>query len=114
MKISDLPEQYNCVAILENNLAARADKVALYSAERNMTFREVSQEVNQVGNALKKLGIRMGEYVGICSLDLPEWVTSFFGVLKIGGVAVGMNTTQTPKEYAYMLDDSRARAIVVH
>ena len=114
MKISDLPEQYNCVAILENNLATRADKVALYSLERNMTFRQVSQEVNQVGNALKKLGIRMGDYVGICSLDLPEWVTSFFGVLKIGGIAVGMNTTQTPKEYAYMLDDSRARAIVVH
>ncbi|MBI4264603.1 MAG: benzoate-CoA ligase family protein [Acidobacteria bacterium] len=112
--MSDLPLQYNCVDILEHNLAARADKVALYSLEREMTFRQVSREVNQAGNALTKLGVRMGDYVGILSLDLPEWVTSFFGVLKVGGVAVGMNTTQTPKEYAYMLDDSRARVAIVH
>ena len=99
MKISDLPLHYNCVSILEHNLDRRADKIALYSLEREMTFRQVSQEVNQVGNALKKLGVRIGDYVAILSLDLPEWVTSFFAVLKLGGVAVGMNTTLTPNGY---------------
>src|SRR4051812_44545392 len=111
MTIDDLPLQYNCVQMLEHNLAERPDKIALYSVERNMTFRQVSQEVNQVGNALKKLGVRIGDFVAILSLDLPEWVASFFGVLKVGGVAVGMNTTLTPKEYAYMLDDSKARVL---
>src|SRR5690349_5425054 len=114
MKISDLPLQYNCVQMLEHNLATRADKTALFSLEREMTFRQVSQEVNQVGNALKKLDVRMGDYVAILSLDVPEWVTSFFAVLKLGGVAVGFNTTQTGKDYAYMLDDSRARVVIVH
>jgi benzoate-CoA ligase family protein len=114
MKISDLPLNYNCVDILEHNLGTRADKVALYSAEREMTFRQVSEEVNQVGNALKKLGVRIGDYVAILSLDLPEWVTSFFATMKLGGIAVGMNTTLTPKEYGYMLDDSRARVLIVH
>ena len=114
MKISALPLQYNTVDVLEHNLGARADKVALYSMEREMTFREVSEEVNQVSNALEKLGVRMGTFVGILSLDLPEWVTSFFGVMKVGGVAVGISTTLTPQEYAYMLDDSRARVLVVH
>ena len=114
MQIADLPLHYNCVDNLEHNLASRADKVALYSAEREMTFRQVSQEVNQVGNGLKKLGVRMGDYVAILSLDLPEWVTSFYATLKLGGIAVGMNTTLTPKEYAYMLDDSRTRVLIVH
>jgi 4-hydroxybenzoate-CoA ligase/benzoate-CoA ligase len=77
MRISDLPEHYNCVDILEHNLARRADKVALYSAEREMTFRQVSQEVNQAGNALLKHGVRIGDTVALLSLDLPEWVTSF-------------------------------------
>src|SRR2546428_13299601 len=93
MKIADLPLHYNCVDTLEHNLAQRADKVALYSVEREMTFGQVSQEVNQVGNALKRLGVRIGEFVAILSLDLPEWVTSFFGTLKIGGVAVWVCTT---------------------
>lgn len=114
MKISDLPLQYNTVDILDHNLATRADKVALYSLEREMTFREVSEEANQVGNALEKLGVRMGTFVAILSLDLPEWVTSFFGVVKVGGVAVGMSTTLTPPEHAYMLDDSRATVLIVH
>src|SRR2546422_7741145 len=113
MKISDLPLHYNCVDILEHNLVNRADKRALYSVEREMTFRQVSEEVNQVGNALKKRGVRIGDAVAILSLDLPEWVTSFFGILKVGGVAVGLRTTLTAKEYAYILDDCRARILIV-
>src|SRR5437899_1606550 len=97
MRIADLPLHYNCVDILERNLAKRPDKVALYSLEREMTFQEVSREVNQVGHALKKLGVRIGDYVAILSLDLPEWITSFFGTLKVGGIAVGMSTTLVPK-----------------
>ncbi|RME43974.1 MAG: benzoate-CoA ligase family protein [Chloroflexi bacterium] len=114
MRASDLPLYYNAVDILERNLPARADKVALYSLERNMTFQEVADEVNQVGNALKRLDVRMGEFVGILCLDRPEWVTTFFGTVKIGAIAIGMNTLLTPREYAYMLRDSRARVLVVH
>src|SRR5437667_9506990 len=78
-----------------------------------MTFREDPQEVNQAGNGLKKRGVRIGDAVALLALDLPEWVTSFFGILKVGGVAVGMSTTLTPKEYAYMLEDCRARVLIV-
>jgi benzoate-CoA ligase family protein len=113
-KASEVPLDYNAVDILERNLAARADKIALYSPERAMTFRQVSNEANQVGNALKKLGIRLGDFVGILSPDSPEWVTSFFGALKIGAVAVGLNTLLTPQEYAYILRDCRARVLIVH
>jgi benzoate-CoA ligase family protein len=114
MRAADLPLYYNAVDILERNLANRANKVALLSRQRKMTFREVANEANQVGHALKKLGVRMGDYVAILSLDVPEWVTTFFGTLKIGGIAIGMNTLLTPKEYEYILRDSRARVVVVH
>jgi benzoate-CoA ligase family protein len=114
MRAADLPLYYNAADILERNLSARADKVALYSAERQMTFREVASETNQVGNALKSLGIRMGDFVAILSLDVPEWVATFFGALKVGAVAVGLNTLLKPHEYEYMLRDSSARALIVH
>jgi benzoate-CoA ligase family protein len=114
MKAADLPLYYNAVDILERNLAENANKVALYSLERELTFQEVANEVNQVGQALKKLNVRMGEFVGILSPDGPEWVVSFFGTVKIGAVAIGMNTLLKPHEYAYILRDSRARVLVVH
>jgi benzoate-CoA ligase family protein len=114
MRASDLPESYNAVDILERNLCERADKVALYTMERELTFQEVSNEANQVGNALKKLGVRVGEVVGILSLDGPEWVTSFFGTLKIGAVSLGMSTLLKSHEHAFIFRDAHVRVLIVH
>jgi len=114
MKASQLPLYYNAVDILEHNLAERADKVALLTADREMTFRQVSNEANQVGHALQKLGVRIGDTVGLLAPDSAEWVTSFFAILKIGGVALGMNTLLKPYEYDYIINDSRARVLIVH
>ena len=114
LRAADLPLDYNAVDILERNLPARADKVALYSYERHLTFREVAEEVNRVGHALKGLGVRPGDVVGILCPDRPEWVTTFFAALKVGAVALGMNTLLTPREYDYILKDSRARVLLVH
>jgi benzoate-CoA ligase family protein len=114
MKAADLPLYYNAVNILEHNLAARADKVALYSAERELTFRQMSNEVNQLGNTLKRLDVRLGEYVAILSLDCAEWVAAYFATLKIGAISVGMNTLSKPHEHAYILQDCRARVLIVH
>jgi 4-hydroxybenzoate-CoA ligase len=113
-RAADVPLYYNAVDILERNLGALADKVALYSAERSMTFRQVSGEVDRVGNALRtKLDVRLGDSVALLALDRPEWVTSFFGIVKAGGVAVSINTTATPRECAYILRDCRARVLIV-
>lgn len=114
MRATDIPLYYNAVNILEHNLAERPDKTALLSAARQMTFREVSEEVNRVGNALKRLDVRLGECVGILAPDMAEWVTSFFGIIKIGAVAASMNTLLTPAEQAYILKDCRARVLIVH
>jgi benzoate-CoA ligase family protein len=112
---ADVPLYYNAVEILERNLGVRADKVALYSQERTLTFRQVSGEVDQVGNALiKKLGVRLGDFVALLCLDQAEWVTSFFGIVKAGGVAVSINTMVTPRECDYILRDCRARVLIVH
>ena len=114
-RAADVPLYYNAVDVLERNLPTQADKVALFSPDRTMTFRQVSDEVNQIGNALVgKLGARPGEFVCVLSPDCAEWVTSFFGIVKAGGVAVSLNTMLTPAEYAYILTDCRARVVIVH
>lgn len=114
MRASDLPLTYNAAHILEHNLPERANKTALYSLERNLTFQEVSDEANRMGNALKRLGVRPGEAVGLLAFDSPEWVATFFGTLKIGAIHVGLNTLLTPAEYEYMIYDSRMRVLVLH
>jgi len=114
LRAADLPLYYNAVDILERNLPDRAKKVALYTKDREMTFKQVSEETNRVGNALIKLGVGFGDVVGILSLDVAEWVTSYFGTMKVGAIALGMNTLLTPLEFAHILRDSRAKVLIVH
>ena len=112
LRAADLPLQYNAVEILERNLRTRANKRALLGPERDMTFAEVAAEVNRVGGALRGLGVRAGDTVGILCPDGAEWVATFFAVLKIGGVALGMNTLLKPDEQGFVLRDSRVRVLV--
>ena len=113
-RAADLPLRYNAVEILERNLEKRSHHTALLSDGREMTFGEVSAEVNQAGHALKSIGVREGDAVGFLSLDTAEWAISFFGCLKVGAVTVGMNTLLTPKELAYILIDAGAQVLLVH
>ncbi|MBM4422352.1 MAG: benzoate-CoA ligase family protein [Chloroflexi bacterium] len=114
MKATDLPLYYNAIDILERNLAGRANKTAIFSAEREMTFGQVAAEANQVANALRRLDVRPGERVGILSPDCSQWVTSFFGIVKSGAISVGINTLLKPHEHLYILRDSQARALIIH
>ena len=114
LRATDLPQHYNAADILQNNLPHLGDKTALFSLERNLTFQQVDAESNQVANGLKKLGVRFGEAVAILCLDQPEWVTTFFGTLKIGAVAAGLNTLMTSADLDYILRDCRARVLVIH
>ncbi|MFQ5690004.1 MAG: benzoate-CoA ligase family protein [Gemmatimonadota bacterium] len=112
LRASDLPAHYNAVELLEWNLEGRAEKVALCSPSRELTFRQVCQEVNRLGNGLRALGVRPGDRVGILAPDSPEWAVSFFACLKIGAVATGLNTLLRPHEYAYMLRDGHVRVLI--
>jgi benzoate-CoA ligase family protein len=114
MRASDLPLYYNAVDILERNLAARSDKVAVYSDHGNYTFGQMSEHANRIANALKAMDVRFGEVVAILAPDMPQWVMAFFGTLKIGAVHLGMNTLLKPHEYEYIFRDSRTQVLIVH
>ena len=114
MKAADLPTYYNICEILEHNLEHRGDKIALLSENGSFTFREVSEQVNRVGNALIRSDVQFGECVAILCPDRPEWVSVFFATAKIGGVALGLNTLLKTEEYDYIFRDARVKILVVH
>ena len=113
-RAAEMPRRYNAVDILERNLDRFAEKTAVFSDDRCLTFRQVSEEVNQLGNALLDLDVRAGEVVGILSPDCAEWPIAFFATFKVGGVALGLNTLLKAPEYAFMFNDSRVRVLIVH
>lgn len=110
-----LPDQFNVATyFVDRNVAeGRRDKVAIECGERKITYSELLDHTNRVGNAIRDLGVRPEERVLILLHDTPEFLFSFFGVIKAGAVAVPVNTLLRQPEYEYILKDTRARVAIV-
>src|SRR5207253_6240460 len=80
---------------------------------KSNTYANPAPRVDRSGNALRDLGIGLQQRVVILCLDSPEFVYAFFGAIKIRAVPVPTNTLLTARDLAYILNDSRAVAIVV-
>ena len=110
-----LPDEFNAAAyFIDRHInEGRSGKTAIECGERNVTYGQLFTLVNQIGNALKSLAVRMEERVLLLLLDTPEFAVSFFGAIKIGAVPVPVNTLLKPADYKYLLNNSRARVAVV-
>ncbi len=110
-----LPDEFNAASYFVDRhiTEGRGDKVAIECEDRRVTYRELFQSVNQVGNALKKLDVRAEERIFLLLHDTPEFAASFFGAIKIGAVPVPVNTLLKPSDYEFLLNDSRARVAII-
>jgi benzoate-CoA ligase family protein len=91
----------------------RGERIAFECGAERVSYAQLYERVNRAGNALKKLGVRQEERVGLLLLDTPEFAYCFFGGIKIGAVPIPINTLLKPQEYEYILNDSRARVLIV-
>ena len=92
--------------------AGHGARVAYVYEGQRITYGEVQKRVNQAGHALMGLGVEIEQRVAILLPNRPEFVTAFFGAIKIGAVPAAMSFAVPPAEHAALLADSRARAIV--
>jgi long-chain acyl-CoA synthetase len=76
---------------------------------RDIPWREYGENAKHVALGLISLGMRKGDRVAIISENKPQWLYSDLGILCAGGVTVGIYTTDSPKQIAYIMAHSGAR-----
>jgi acyl-coenzyme A synthetase/AMP-(fatty) acid ligase len=110
-----LPETFNVATYFvdRNVLEGRAGRIAIECGGEQVTYQQLLERTNRAGNALRRLGVRRGERVLLVLQDTPEFLYLFFGAIKIGAEAVPTNTLLKPREYEYLLNDSRASVVLV-
>jgi benzoate-CoA ligase family protein len=110
-----LPEMLNAAEyFVDRNLqAGRGENIAIECENVRLTYRELHDQVNRVGNGLRKLGLGLEERVLLLLQDTPEFAVSFFAAIKVGAVPVPVNTLLNSADYQYLLNDSRARVAIV-
>jgi len=104
----------NLADVMELQAFRIPDKHALVIAEKAYSYGMINRQANRVANALLSLGIRKGDHVALWLPNCLEFVTTFYGILKIGAVALPMNVLFKAREMEFLLSNSASRAIIMH
>jgi benzoate-CoA ligase len=106
-------EQFNFAQFLLERNAAHGERPAFIDDAGTLTYGELDQRVRSLAAGLRSLGLRREERVLLLMHDCNDWPVSFLGAMYAGLVPVAVNTLLTPDDYAYMLEHSRAQAVLV-
>jgi benzoate-CoA ligase family protein len=96
----------------ENIRKGRGSVIALRFRDQKYTYGDLYRLTNQVGNALKELGVEMEDRVYLTLGDSPELVASFYGAIKIGATVALAYTFFSARDYAFEIRYVRPKVII--
>ena len=68
-----------------------SEREYLVHGQTRVTFAQHATSVTGASQRLLAAGIRAGDRVGVFAANSPDWVTTFFSILRIGAIAVPFN-----------------------
>jgi acyl-CoA synthetase (AMP-forming)/AMP-acid ligase II len=80
---------------------------------RELTAFELEHWIRGVAGGLQKRGIAAGERVGILAANGAEFVAAYFGIMRLGAVAVPINHKLPPRTIGHIFEDSAIRIAFV-
>ncbi len=107
------PPRFNFAQHLLQTNAVRAAKPAYVDDAGTLSYGALDERVRRVAAGLHSLGIKREERVLLLMQDCTDWPVAFLGAIYAGAVPVAVNTLLTADDYAYMLEHSRAQAVLV-
>lgn len=88
-------------------------RLAITGPGGDLTYGELAARVRDVAAGLRELGLRPEERVVLFMADGPAMAAAILGAMRMGAVPVPVSTMLTGGELAALLDDSRARILLV-
>lgn len=101
----------NLSVLLEDAARETPDREAVVFGDLRLSYSFIDSVANQVANLLRSRGIGHGDKVALSCPNLPYFPMVYFGALKAGAVVVPLNVLLKPREIAYHLTDSDAKAL---
>jgi len=98
--------------ILERSARRFPNKMALLFQGYKITFRELNDMVNRFAASLHNFGIDKGDSVAVLLPNVIPCVAAYYGILKIGAIAVMNNPLYSDRELEYQFNDSDSKLLV--
>lgn len=92
----------------------KTEAAAIKFKDSTITYKQLDDIVTGYANYFKKIGLKAGERVVLSCTNSPEFIYSYFGVVRNGGIIVPINILLTMEEIAYLIKDSEAKMMIIH
>jgi acyl-CoA synthetase (AMP-forming)/AMP-acid ligase II len=92
--------------------AGYQDREYLIFEDERCTYAQAQQFTASIANWLAQHGVQPGDRVAIAMRNYPEWMLSYWAVVSMGAVAVGMNAWWVAQEMQFALHDSAPRVLI--
>jgi long-chain acyl-CoA synthetase len=104
----------NLIESLAMGIRHGEDRPSLFADERTVSYAQLAGQAGSLAAHLRRLGVRAGDRVALVVPTIPEYIVAYYGILGAGAVVVPINPRSRAPEIRYVLDDSGARAAIVH
>jgi len=98
--------------MLEEAAKRYGGKTAVVYGDRRLSYAELDEVSNKVANALSEIGVGKGDRVAMLLPNSPEFVIIYFGIVKIGGIAVPLNIRYKVDELASLFNNSQPKVLM--
>jgi long-chain acyl-CoA synthetase len=108
-----LPDLLDDAAARYANLPALTFFIDAKLPPSRMTYAGLHDATLRFANALHQMGVRPGDRVAVMLPNCPQFPIVFFGLLRLGAIAVNTNPLYVSREIKEQLDDSGSETIVL-
>ena len=102
----------NLIRRLALSVLRYSDREFLVDGDLRLTFAEWDRRVNRVARAFRELGVGRQDRVVLALGNREELVTSWYGLMKLGAIAIPVNHRFSPGEIGYCVKDAEAQVFV--
>lgn len=96
------------------NIAAShfGDNLATAFLGAQLTYKDIKAQAEKLATALAQMGVRKGDRVGIMLPNCPQYIISFFAIVRLGAIVTNVNPIYTPREVELVAKDSGMRLLI--
>ncbi len=100
--------------LFESLVEQTPDAIAVVFEDKQLTYRELNIQANQLAHHLQQMGVVPDILVGICLERSTEMIVALLGILKAGGAYLPLDPTYPQERLSFMLEDAKISILLTH
>ena len=108
----DYPKGKTIIDLFEERAAKTPEAIALVFGQKQLTYKELNERVNQLAYYLRSRGVKEETLVPICINKSTEMIIGIMGILKAGGAYIPVEPDYPEERIKFIVEDTKANLIL--